>query len=257
MRTKSAFFISMDTVVGVGRFYFLAFVRDYMRKSVIFVKMNVPELLKKTIYLSLSMLFAVGCGNAPRMTITGTAPAGSEGFNVYLVPQPYPVAEEVDSTVVRDGKFSFEVKADPVRVCDITISRKANVPFERLLIVVEPGTLQVTIDSISNGSGTPLNEELALWKRTMSDCGERAMMLRREKAEQDDPQIADSLAECLDRVYAEADSVTMALIERNPNPLGGFLYMIAERGMDEARLARLKAAGIDKWKPERRNERKQ
>jgi hypothetical protein len=94
------------------------------------------------------------------MIIRGTAPTECEGLNVYLVPQPFPKAEEVDSTVIRNGRFEFVVDAAEVRICDITISRKSKVPFQRLLVAVEQGELDVVIDEVSTSSGTPLNDEL-------------------------------------------------------------------------------------------------
>lgn len=199
----------------------------------------------------LLVLCAVGCKPSTTMTIRGTAPTECEGLNVYLVPQPFPKAEQVDSTVIRDGRFEFEVDAAEVRICDITISRKSKVPFQRLLVAIEQGELEVVIDEVSTSSGTPLNDELAEWKRVMSVAGNRADELRAEIAKQSDEAVIDSLRAEMKRGYDVAGQRTIEIIERNINPLGGFMYMMTERSLDSVTRQRLIDRGIEAWKPKR------
>lgn len=208
-------------------------------------------MVQRAIYILLLVLCAVGCKPSVTMTIRGTAPTECEGLNVYLVPQPYPKAEQVDSTVIRDGRFEFVVDASEVRICDITISRKSSVPFQRLLLVVEQGELEVEIGEVSTSSGTPLNDELAEWKRVMSAAGNRADELRAEIAVQSDEAVIDSLRAEMKRGYDLAGVRTIEIIERNINPLGGFLYMTTERSLDSATRQRLIDLGIEAWKPKR------
>lgn len=205
----------------------------------------------RPLLIALVLLCAVGCGSKPTMTIRGTAPAECEGLNVYLVPQPFPKAEEVDSTVVRDGKFEFQVDASQVRICDITISRKSPVPFQRLLVAIEPGELEVEIGEVSMGGGTQLNDELAAWKRALSEAGTRADEIRREISTLDDPAKIDSLRRLQAQGYADAELITIDIINRNINPLGGFIYMTIERRIDSTIRASLIERGIEKWKPKR------
>lgn len=205
----------------------------------------------RPLLIALVLLCAVGCGSKPTMTIRGTAPAECEGLNVYLVPQPFPKAEEVDLTVVRDGKFEFQVDASQVRICDITISRKSPVPFQRLLVAIEPGEVEVEIDEYSNGRGTPLNDDLAAWKRALSEAGTRADEIRREISTLDDPAKIDSLRRLQAQGYAEAELITIDIINRNINPLGGFIYMTIERRIDSTIRESLIERGIEKWKPKR------
>ena len=208
-------------------------------------------MLQRTIYILLLALCTVGCKPSVTMTIRGTAPIECEGLNVYLVPQPYPKAEQVDSTVIRDGRFEFEVDAAEVRMCDITISRKSPVPFQRLLVMIEPGELEVEIGEVSMGGGTQLNDELAEWKRVLSTAGNRADELRAEIAKQSDKAVIDSLKAEMEKAYAEAERRTIEIIENNLNPMGGFLYMVAGRKIDSVSRQRLIDLGIEKWKPQR------
>ena len=178
---------------------------------------------RKVFYILLVLLCAVGCKPSATMVIRGTAPIECEGLNVYLVPQPYPKAEQVDSTVIRDGRFEFKVDASQVRMCDITISRKSKVPFQRLLVAVEQGELEAVIGEVSSSRGTPLNDTLNQWKQVMSDAGNRAEVLRQMIAKQSDKAVIDSLKAEMEKAYAEAERRTVEIIERNINPLGGFI----------------------------------
>ena len=206
---------------------------------------------RKVFYILLVLLCAVGCKPSATMVIRGTAPIECEGLNVYLVPQPYPKAEQVDSTVIRDGCFEFKVDASQVRMCDITISRKSPVPFQRLLVMIEPGEVEVEIGEVSMGGGTQLNDELAEWKRVLSTAGNRADELRAEIAKQSDKAVIDSLKAEMEKAYAEAERRTIEIIENNLNPMGGFLYMVAGRKIDSVSRQRLIDLGIEKWKPQR------
>ncbi len=203
-------------------------------------------------FLIISLLLcAVGCEPSPKMTIRGTAPAECEGLNVYLVPQPYPKAEEVDSTVVREGRFEFRVDASQVRMCDITISRKSRVPFQRLLVAIEQGELEVEIGENSVGRGTPLNDDLNEWKRVMSEAGDRSDELRREISATDDEAQIDSLKALQRQAYDVAGRRTVEIVERNLNPMGGFIYKVIERSLGDEDRQRLTALGIEEWKPKR------
>lgn len=197
------------------------------------------------------LLCAVGCRPSATMIIRGTAPSECEGLNVYLVPQPFPKAEEVDSTVIREGRFEFRVNASQERMCDITISRKSRVPFQRLLVAIEQGELEVVIDTISVGGGTPMNDDLTEWKNVMTEAGTRADELRAQILVEDDQTVIDSLKQEMEQGYAVAGLRTVEIIERNLNPMGGFVYQSIERMLDEATRQRLIDLGIEEWKPKR------
>lgn len=197
------------------------------------------------------LLCAVGCRPSATMIIRGTAPSECEGLNVYLVPQPFPKAEEVDSTVIREGRFEFRVDASQERMCDITISLKSRVPFQRLLIAIEQGELEVVIDTISVGGGTPMNDDLTEWKNVMTEAGTRADELRAQILVEDDQAVIDSLKQEMEQGYAVAGLRTVEIIERNLNPMGGFVYQSIERMLDEATRQRLIDLGIEEWKPKR------
>ncbi len=86
-----------------------------------------------------------------------------EGKRIFLVPNSGPATmETVDSMEIKDGKFHFE--PDSVQMYKILLDYHYRMGLQPLLIVGEPGTINVTIDSISHATGTPQNDSLEQWK---------------------------------------------------------------------------------------------
>lgn len=70
------------------------------------------------------------------MNIEGVVSSEYNGQIIYLVPRPHPTPETVDFAYIVNGTFSFSIPADSA-IYDIVISRRANAPIQRLLIVAE------------------------------------------------------------------------------------------------------------------------
>jgi len=86
-----------------------------------------------------------------------------EGKRIFLVPNSGPATmETVDSMEIKDGKFHFE--PDTVQMYKILLDYHYRFGLQPLIIVSEPGTIEVTIDSISHATGTPQNDSLERWK---------------------------------------------------------------------------------------------
>lgn len=166
-------------------------------------------------------VFIVSCHSERTvMTIEGSIDRRYDGQTIFLVPVPHPTAETVDSTKVRNGRFRFTADASTVRMCDVTISNKARALFvQRLLVAVEPGTLNVRLDTVSSAGGTPLNASLQLWKDAL--------------------QRGD-----------DVESVTMDIMRNNPNPLGGYLYYMFDQAMSESQKRELDSLGINTFRPD-------
>jgi len=190
----------------------------------------------------------LGC-STDVMVINGVVPATYNGQTVFLVPRPDPVPGNVDSMKVSNGRFSFRVEADSIRVCDITISRKARAHVEKLLIVVEPGKLDVKIDTVSSSNGTPLNDELQLWKEAMQETGKRSGLITLKIEETSNDSIKQGLMADRQRLYNDFGITTFEFVKRNMNPLGGYIYMIMSPLFDSLQRVELKNIGIEKWEP--------
>lgn len=111
-------------------------------------------------------------GGREKYVIKGyTSQERLEGQKVFLVPFGSPGMEEkygVDSTIIKDGKFEFIGDNGPF-FARITIDLKVRYGTQDLLMVAEPGEIQVVIDTVSSGRGTPQNDALQMWKELKED----------------------------------------------------------------------------------------
>lgn len=100
-----------------------------------------------------------------------TSQSRLNGQKVYLVPYGSPQIEDslgVDSAVIENGRFEFRGNKGEF-LARITLDRRVRFGTQDLLIVTEPGTINVVIDSISKGGGTPQNDALQTWKDLKED----------------------------------------------------------------------------------------
>jgi hypothetical protein len=90
-----------------------------------------------------------------------------EGKRIFVVPLFGPkTAEYVDSMEITDGKFHFtkDFTKDTVQMYKILLDYHYRLGVQPLLIVGEPGTVNIVIDSVSHATGTPQNDSLEQWK---------------------------------------------------------------------------------------------
>lgn len=86
-----------------------------------------------------------------------------EGKRIFLVPMYGPKdSAHVDSVEIKDGKFEFH--KDTVMLAKILLDYRYRFNTQILLVVTDPGTVEVSIDSVSSAKGTPQNNVLQRWK---------------------------------------------------------------------------------------------
>ena len=127
---------------------------------------------------TLSLLLGCQQVNDGKCHIEGTVNGEQyEGKRIFLVPNSGPATmETVDSMEIKDGKFHFE--PDSMQMYTILLDYHYRMGLQPLLVVGEPGTIRVTIDSISHATGTPQNDSLELWK-VQTEIHNRQMSLMR------------------------------------------------------------------------------
>ena len=113
------------------------------------------------------------------------------GKRIFLVPLFGPqTAEYVDSVVIKDGKFEFVT--DSAKMFKILVDYHFRAGVQTLLVVGEPGDIQVKIDSISSAGGAPQNDSLQVWKEITEqfnhdyDTYNRTVGMLREKGHMED-----------------------------------------------------------------------
>lgn len=141
--------------------------------------------MKKKLLTSAILLMALaltGCSSETKMPtgkchIMGTINPKFNGKKIFLVPITRPATmETVDSMVVKNGKFEFT--ADTCDLRSIRMDYHFRIGVQELLVVTEPGNVEVTIDSISYGKGTPQNDSLQAWKERTERFNKECMPFR-------------------------------------------------------------------------------
>ena len=127
---------------------------------------------------TLSLLLGCQQAHDGKCHIEGTVNGEQyEGKRIFLVPNSGPATmETVDSMEIKDGKFHFE--PDSMQMYKILLDYHFRFGLQPLLVVGEPGTIHVTIDSISHATGTPQNDSLEQWK-VQTEIHNRQMGLMR------------------------------------------------------------------------------
>lgn len=90
-----------------------------------------------------------------------------EGKRIFVVPFNGPAtAEYVDSMEITDGKFHFtkDFTEDTMQMYKILLDYHYRFGVQPLIVVGEPGTIRIIIDSVSHATGTPQNDSLEKWK---------------------------------------------------------------------------------------------
>lgn len=114
-----------------------------------------------------AFVFASCADKGEKFVVKGvTTQSRLNGERVFLVPFGGPEIEDsigVDSVVVKDNKFEFVGHGE--YMARITMDKRVRYGTQDLLIVTEAGgVINVVLDSISHGGGTPQNEALEQWK---------------------------------------------------------------------------------------------
>lgn len=116
-----------------------------------------------------SMVVMAGCQspNKQLCRIHGKMESGRwDGKKIFLVPMfGLQDAAHVDSVVIKDGTFEFAVDTVEMKVIRVDYHYRDGV--QDLLVVSEPGDIEVTIGANSITSGTPQNDSLQVWKDQM------------------------------------------------------------------------------------------
>lgn len=143
--------------------------------------------MKKLLGLFLLAVALAGCNQkgpqGGECVIKGTVANESlEGKRIFLVPLYGPAdAAHVDSIEIKDGKFEFH--KDTVMMAKILMDYHYRFNTQTLLVVTDPGTVEVVIDSISSAKGTPQNDALQRWKEMTEVHNSKMGIIRRNMNE--------------------------------------------------------------------------
>lgn len=151
--------------------------------------------MKKLLGLLLLAFILVGCSQkaaqSGKCVIKGrVANPSLEGKRIFLVPMYGPKdSAHVDSVEIKDGNFEFH--KDSVMLAKILLDYRYRFNTQTLLVVTDPGVVEVIIDSVSSAKGTPQNEVLQRWKEITEVHNSQIGFMRNNLKEA--MQVGDSL----------------------------------------------------------------
>lgn len=160
----------------------------------------------------LFFVFATSC-KQPAFEIKGElTDSHFDGEWIYLVPTEPHTVNDVDSVLIENSSFVFRGNIE--RVAVIRMPMKQRMQIQELLVVTEPGKIEVKLDSISYGGGTVQNDALQKWKINRAETFSK-LASARESAQKD-----STLA-----IETEAKAFNYELLKKmGDNTLGNFLY---------------------------------
>lgn len=147
-----------------------------------------------------------------------------DGEYMYLVPIEGATAETVDSVLIKDGAFRFEGDASESGIHILRTRPLLRLELQELLVVTEPGQIDVVIDSISVAKGTPQNDALQKWKERKKNADFTYAYLNQQISEADESKKAKLklLQVKFDKEYSDFN---YNFVKENKNTaVGKFVY---------------------------------
>jgi len=179
------------------------------------------------LFLFLTVCF-IGCSKKESI-IEGKVPNASyDNEWVYLVPLKNPTKKTVDSTLIHNGSFRFNVKSKKQNQVYIVRVRPAlRLKLQEILVIPEQGIVHVDLDLRSSASGTPLNETLQQWKDKKQVSDSACYSLRREYRKETDEAKKNQLKTEIDSILKENRTDMDSLAKKNKtNAIGQFLQSL-------------------------------
>jgi len=173
--------------------------------------------MKKVIFVLSLVLVLCSCEQKGKFGIEGTvASSEMEGKHVYLLKYNDEGIEKCDTTIVKDGKFSFEGVQEMPELYYIQAGDDETA--KKRAILLEPGKILVTISDQITVTGTPVNDAYQQYQEEQVAIDERLAVTETETE--------------YNSIYSEKrESYTKYFSENVNNPLG-----VAEFGIFGRRL---------------------
>ncbi len=187
--------------------------------------------LDRGLIILLPLFFMVSCNN-PTFKISGELPDSKyDGEWVFLVPMEEHTVDDVDSVIIENSSFVFQGNIE--RVAVIRMPMKQRMQIQELLVVTEPGEINVKLDSVSSAAGTPQNDALQRWKNYRAESFTKLGLAR--EMEKTDPD--NDLHE---KIRNDLKAFNYKLLkETGDNTLGDFLYNTVKVAIPDEKRAEL------------------
>lgn len=209
--------------------------------------------MKKILFLNVMAVFFIACQNKSEYTINGSVADNTyEGQKVYLEKWTDSVMVTVDSTYILNGEFTLKGNTDKSVLRFITLGDQQN--KARSMMMVEPGTINVTYDSIFHISGSVINDRYTNFNLKQKELSTKIRSLSDQyNAARADGSMTDSLDKELSSAYEkvadEAEDLNYNFIKDNiDNELGQYVFMTSSGMFDAEQQREILSMTNDEYK---------
>lgn len=214
-------------------------------------------MMKNFMFLCLFAVAFTACQNKSEYTINGNVADNTyEGQQVYLEEWNDSIMVKVDSTTISSGEFQMKGEAISPVLRFITLGVKEN--KANSMLMVEPGKINLTYDSIFTIVGTPINDARAEYiekqqdfevtKKVLSD----EFTLAREDGTMNDSLLTEFKLK-FDNVWKESGSLEYDFIKRNmDNEMGQYLFLTNSGKFDFDQQKEILALTDDTYKSKKK-----
>lgn len=171
-----------------------------------------------------------------------------EDEKIYLVDLDPAQRMFIDSTTVKNRTFSFtgEIQTDKMMI--LRTRPILRMVYQEIVLVLEPGTISVYLDSISTATGTRQNDLLQQWKEKKEGTHTRVQNLKRWLRTSNE----DLSSEEIQQIETNIQTIENEFIEYNYNfiqqhwhtTVGQFVYKMVGNSLNEEQQEVLKSLDI-------------
>lgn len=178
------------------------------------------------------LLLFVACKVDNSFTIEGSTPNSSfNGEYVYMIPIEKYSFERVDSAIISNSSFVFSGKADSAEIFILRTQKPlSRFEMQDILVVTQPGNINVKFEECSSACGTSLNDSLQKWKegKESFDNMKSELSLKISKADSLDRLTLSAKSDSLSKVISNfhydfvknnKDNVVGALVGKFMSPV--------------------------------------
>ncbi|MBF6628620.1 MAG: AhpC/TSA family protein [Proteiniphilum sp.] len=212
--------------------------------------------MKKIIYLFIMAAVVLSCQNSKEYAIDGSiADEAYEGTQVFMQQMTEDAMIPIDTAVVQNGKFTFSGVADTTMLRFILLDESVNPRQEsRIPVLIEPGKLKVTFDSVVTVKGSKVNEAYTDLRLKQRDLGKNIReVVERYNTAMSSGTMNDSLDAEINEAYEEINNqmtdLNFNFIRDNiKNDLGKYSFMASSSMFEPEKQKEILSLADDDFK---------
>ncbi len=213
--------------------------------------------MNKILLLLVAVFLGSSCSSPKgEYVIKGTASSDWEGKNIYLVNQREDGVEQIDTAVIKDGKFTFKGTQEKPEIRFLSLEASGpesdNPVFQ--LVLIEPGTItaQVSKEDIEIG-GTPANDDFQKKANAEKEVYKEMAAFQKQYESIDIASVSDEEREKIIEGYSVFDNKLKKLnydfiLANMKNPLGENIFFMLVDQLSVEEMEKVMEQASDSFK---------